>query len=194
MFSQEIERALLAAITAHQGQHRKGAPNVPYVVHPLHVALMLARWNMDEVVIVAGLMHDVVEDCPGWTLARVEAEFGKHVASIVAELTEDKTQSWAERKQRALDHVAHLSPQAAAIKAADKLHNLQSLLGELRASQDPDALWARFKGGRDQTLAMSEKLVTALEARVDPKIGRSLRAALTALVRWCESHELGLKR
>jgi (p)ppGpp synthase/HD superfamily hydrolase len=139
-------------------------------------------------------MHDVVEDCPGWTLARVEAEFGKHVASIVAELTEDKTQSWAERKQRALDHVAHLSPQAAAIKAADKLHNLQSLLAELRASQDPDALWARFKGGRDQTLAVSEKLVAALEARLDPKIGRSLRAALTALVGWCESHELGLKR
>ena len=97
------------------------------------------------------------------------------------------------RKQRAVEHTVHLSPQAAAIKAADKLHNLQTLLAELRAAEDPDALWSRFKGGRDQTLLMSEKLVAALEARVDPKIGRSLRTALAALQRWCD-HELGAKR
>ena len=181
MFSQAIERALRTALEAHQGQHRKGGEGVPYAVHPLHVAMLLARLRADDEVIVAGLLHDVVEDCPGWSLARVEAEFGAHAAALVGELTEDKSRSWEERKRRAVEHVPQLSVEAATIKAADQLHNLQSLLLDLRASADPDALWSRFKGGRERTLQMARELAQALAARVEPRLGRDLLAALHAL-------------
>lgn len=187
MFSAGIERALQVALEAHSGQTRKGSAECPYVVHPLHVALMLARFGVEEETIQAGLLHDVVEDGPGWTLERVEREFGPRVAAIVGELTEDKTRSWDERKRAGIDQVAHMSPQAASVKAADKLHNLHSLVGELRASSDPDKVWAKFKGGRDKTIAMSQELVDALCRRTDAKLCRALRAALKALIEQCEA-------
>lgn len=180
MFSLAIERALQVALSAHEGQLRKSARPVPYVVHPLHVALVLARWGQDEDVIVAGLLHDVVEDCPGWTSARVEAEFGHNVARIVGELTEDKSKTWDERKTWAVQHVPHLSPQAATIKAADKLHNLQSLAADLRA-EAADSVWARFRGGREKTLHIALEMVEALSTRVEPKVARALRAAWKAV-------------
>lgn len=182
MFSPAIERALVAAIAAHQGQMRKSAQATPYVVHPLHVALMLARWGVDDDVIVAGLLHDTVEDCAEWTQERVESEFGAHVAGIVAQLTEDKSKSWDERKRAAIDHVPHMSPQAATVKAADKLHNLQALVVELRSAPDVTVVWKRFRGGREKTLSMSSELVEALCRRVEPKVARSLRAALKTLL------------
>lgn len=187
MFSPDVERALEACLNAHAGQLRKDS-SVPYAVHPLHVALMLSRWGLDESVILAGLLHDVVEDSEDWTVERVEAEFGKHVASIVGELTEDKSLSWEQRKRAAVEHAAHLSPQAAAVKAVDKLHNLQALVLALRASPQPERVWARFNGGRRRTLEMDGELVRALQPRLEAKLARSLVAAWDALQRWCTEH------
>lgn len=183
MFSTSIERALRAAIEAHDGQVRKGLTPAPYIVHPLHVALMLARWNQDESVILAGLMHDVVEDCEAWTLERLGDEFGAHVAGIVDELTEDKSRSWEERKQAGIARVPSLSPQAATVKACDVIHNLAALLNELRAHPEQAAeTWSGFKGGRERTLELSGALVEALSQRVEPKVARTLRNAHQALV------------
>ena len=92
MFSAHVERALRVAHDAHDGQERKGG-GVPYILHPLHVTLILARVGADEVTLQAAILHDVVEDCDGWTLERVEREFGSEVRSVVAEVTEDKSKS-----------------------------------------------------------------------------------------------------
>jgi (p)ppGpp synthase/HD superfamily hydrolase len=181
MFHPAIERALTVAVGAHQGQYRKGGEAVPYAVHPLHVAMMLARAGYEDPVIQAALLHDVVEDCPEWTLARVEREFDAHVAAIVAELTEDKSQPWQVRKQRAVDQAPHLSPEAAAVRGADKLHNLRTLADALRASPDPDPVWAKFKGGREETLRTYRALVAALAPRLDARLARALGGALADL-------------
>ena len=181
MFSPALELALRTAIAAHEGQLRKGLEPVPYVTHSFHVALILARAGMDEVVIQAGLLHDVVEDCEGWTIELVAQKFGPDVARIVAELTEDKTKDWDERKQGQIDSIESMSAPALSIKAADKLHNLATLAAELRAAPDPALVWKRFHGGRERTLAMSTRLVAALEPRVHPDLARSLREALREL-------------
>ncbi len=188
MFSHAVEQALRVAIEAHSGQMRRALEPTPYVVHPLHVALILARWGMDDDVLVAGLLHDVAEDAPDWPLARIEAQFGHHVAKLVADLTEDKTKSWDERKRAGVDKVAHMSPLAATIKAADKLHNLQSLVFELRA-QPADEVWSRFRGGRERTLAMSTELVEALAKRVEPRVAKALRAALRSVIDADAAHQ-----
>ncbi|HVS18449.1 MAG TPA: HD domain-containing protein [Planctomycetota bacterium] len=183
MFSTSIEFALRAAIEAHDGQVRKGRTPAPYIVHPLHVALMLARWTQDESVILAGLMHDVVEDCEAWTLERLAEDFGAHVTGIVAELTEDKSTSWEERKRAGIAKVPHLSPQAATVKACDVIHNLATLLAELRAHpRQAQEIWSVFKGGRERTLELSGELVEALCQRVEPKVARALRNAQQALL------------
>jgi (p)ppGpp synthase/HD superfamily hydrolase len=181
MYSSIIERALHTAIAAHEGQSRKGDSASPYVTHPMHVALMLARFGLDDDVVAAGLLHDVVEDCPAWSIERVQTEFGPHIAGIVAQLTEDKSQSWSGRKQAAIEKVPHMSPEAASVKACDKLHNLHSLVNQLRAAPDPEIVWSKFNGGRERTLSMSRDLVEALASRVDAKIAKALRAALQSL-------------
>ncbi len=181
MYSEGIEQAIRAAFNAHDGQLRKGAGEIPYVTHPIHAGLMLARLGADVETIQAAILHDVVEDSADWTNERVAREFGTRVAEIVAELTEDKSGSWEERKQAAIDHVPHMSPAAALVKAADKLHNLESLLAELRSAADPDAVWTKFKGGRTRTLEYSADLIEVLAERIDESLARSLAAVLSAL-------------
>jgi len=181
MFSPSVERALRAAVAAHEGQLRKGLEPVPYVTHSFHVALILARAGLDEVVLQAALLHDVVEDCAGWSLERVEREFGADVRRIVSELTEDKSLTWEQRKLSGIERVATLSAPALAIKAADKLHNLATLAADLRAAPDPREVWKRFTGGRERTLELSTRLVAELEPRVQLELGRALREALREL-------------
>jgi (p)ppGpp synthase/HD superfamily hydrolase len=181
VYSPGIEKALRVAVEAHTGQYRKGTESCPYAVHPVHVALMLARLGMDEDVVQAGILHDVVEDCPEWTVARISAEFSPRVARIVGELTEDKSRPWEERKRHGIEALAHMSADAAAVKAVDKLHNLESLRVSLSEAQDPDRVWARFTGGRAATMRMAAELVTAIEKRVSPALGRSLRKSYDAL-------------
>ena len=126
---------------------------------------------------------DIVEDCDGWGHERVEREFGADVRSIVAELTEDKSLGWEERKQAGIDHAHAMSPPALAVKAADKLHNLRTLIADLRTGASPERVWARFRGGRERTLMLSRALVAELEPRVEARLGRALREAIDELER-----------
>jgi guanosine-3',5'-bis(diphosphate) 3'-pyrophosphohydrolase len=181
MYSEGIEQAIRAAFDAHDGQLRKGAGEIPYVTHPIHAGLILARMGADVETIQAAILHDVVEDSDDWTDERVVREFGTRVAEIVADLTEDKSGTWKERKQAAIEHVPHMSLAAALVKAADKLHNLESLLAELRSADEPTAVWSKFKGGRTRTLEYSADLIEALAKRIDESLARSLAAVLAAL-------------
>ena len=89
-FSPDVERALRVACAAHAKQFRKDG-RTPYFLHPVHVALILARWGADAVTLQAGILHDVVEDCAEWTAERLREEFGASVADVVADVTEDKS-------------------------------------------------------------------------------------------------------
>ncbi len=184
MFSEGIERALRIAQEAHQGQTRKSA-HVPYVVHPVHVALLLARSGANDETIQAGILHDVVEDCEGWTLEKVEDHFGQHVAAIVGELTEDKRLPWPERKQAQVDSVAEMSKEAATVKATDQLHNLSSLLSDLRESSNTAEVWSHFTASPEETMAMSRVMVETLVRRVDRKLGEALIRVLEDLEQEC---------
>ena len=179
MFSSGVERAVRLALKAHNGQVRKGGDGqVPYAVHPIHMAIMLAGFGLDDAVIQAALLHDVVEDCDGYESSDISREFGTRVAGIVAELTEDKALSWSERKEAGIAHVAGMSSDATSVKAVDSMHNLESLRVELETAIDSETVWRDFQGGRDGTLDVASRLVAALETRLDPRLGRVLRATL----------------
>ena len=183
MFSPGVERALQAAYRAHEGQARKGMDAGPYVLHPVHVALLLARIDADEEILQAAILHDVVEDAEEWTLERVSREFSERVMHIVSDLTEDKSKSWEERKRWAVEHVPVMSPEARLVKAADKLHNLSCLLADLESAQESAGVWRRFRGGRERTLEMSGALVEVLAPMVDPRLGRALLGVMRELRR-----------
>jgi (p)ppGpp synthase/HD superfamily hydrolase len=145
-FSPKIDAALVVAACAHRSQLRKGT-DIPYIVHPVHVALILSRHGFDEDLVVAGLLHDTVEDT-ALEMDAIRAQFGDAVAELVAAVTEAKTDGagerrpWRARKEDQIAHLAHADGRVAALKAADSLHNLQSTLGDLR--RVGAAIWDRF--------------------------------------------------
>ena len=180
-FSPRLEQALAVTLVAHAGQTRKGSP-MPYAVHPLHVTWILARHSQDEDLLVAALLHDVVEDTD-WTLEGLRERFGARVAAIVGELSEDKRDSWSVRKERAIAGVAALSEGALLVKACDKLHNLSTLADDLASRRDPAGLWAAFHGGREGTLSVARRMGEALALRAPATLAAELLAAVERLER-----------
>ena len=124
----DVGRLLMAAhfsADRHRDQRRKGVRNTPYINHPLEVAERLARIGgiEDATVLIAAILHDTIEDTET-TEAEIRALFGREVAGLVAELTEDKEPHWTVRKRREIDGAAHLSPAAKLIKLVDKTCNV----------------------------------------------------------------------
>src|SRR4051794_38285468 len=85
-FSDDFEHALRWAAVGHEGQVRRGS-GVPYVEHPMAVALILDRLGFDEEVVIAGLLHDLVEDTEA-TLDEIRERFGARTAEIVGHCSE----------------------------------------------------------------------------------------------------------
>ena len=178
VFSGRVEAALRVCLCAHADQVRRGSPDTPYAVHPIQIALLAARLGEEDDVLIAALLHDVPEDCDGWDVSRIEAEFGARVAGIVDELSEDKSRTWEERKRDGIERVAGFSPEALRVKVLDKLHNLSSLADQLEAASDRGEVWKLFRGGRERTLEMSRELVEQLSERIDAAHAHALRSAL----------------
>ena len=124
-----ILAALDFAARQHRQQRRKDAAATPYINHPIALANLLANPGGvdDPLVLVGALLHDTVEDTET-SLADLEARFGPEVAALVSEVTDDKSLPKAERKQRQIDHAAHLSERARLVKLADKICNLRDLI------------------------------------------------------------------
>ena len=121
--SDALALAYFVARSAHAGQTRGGRGR-PYLDHPIQVAETLTDHGYPEPTVVAGLLHDVVEDS-GLTVGDVVASFGLEVGELVGALTEDPSiADWEERKGALRDEVSEAGDQAAAIYAADKLANL----------------------------------------------------------------------
>lgn len=109
----------------HRDQRRKGIRNTPYINHPLEVAERLNRIGSveDATILIAAILHDTIEDTET-TEAELASLFGAEIATIVAELSENKALHWTERKRIEIDDTAHLSPAAKLIKLSDKTSNV----------------------------------------------------------------------
>jgi (p)ppGpp synthase/HD superfamily hydrolase len=124
IFSGRIERAIALAIRAHEAQVRKGDGHVSYVVHSVTVALILSRYTGDEDTIIAGLLHDALEDMLV-TAEEIERAFGEKVRDTVLAVTEPDLPglSWETRKAR-YRWWRHTAPRPSLLVArADKIAN-----------------------------------------------------------------------
>jgi (p)ppGpp synthase/HD superfamily hydrolase len=153
LMTPRLDRALRMASAGHDGQVRRGS-GVPYVEHVTAVAWILDRAGFDEDVIIAGLLHDLVEDTVA-TLEDVEARFGVVVADLVGHCSEVKLDErglkrpWLDRKRDHLAAIATAPVEARAVILADKLHNLISIAIDLREGHP---VWGEFHADRDQVL------------------------------------------
>ena len=131
--SELIARALAKATAAHAGQIRNGSGGLPYIEHPRMVAATLAARDYDEETLAAALLHDVVEDSDT-TVEDLRGEFDDTVADLVAALSDDESiESYRERKDEHRGRVAAVDGDALAIYAADKLTNMTTLHGAIKA-------------------------------------------------------------
>jgi (p)ppGpp synthase/HD superfamily hydrolase len=126
-------RSILAAArfaaARHVAQKRKGKTGEPYVNHLLEVSELIAASceTLDTNLIVAALLHDTVEDT-ATSEDELREVFGADVASLVAEVTDDKSLPKATRKALQIQNAPHKSARAAVIKLADKISNLRAIL------------------------------------------------------------------
>jgi GTP diphosphokinase / guanosine-3',5'-bis(diphosphate) 3'-diphosphatase len=154
--------AALFAADRHRDQRRKGSDARPYINHPLEVANLLSDIGgiEDPEVLAAAILHDTVEDTET-SEAELKKLFGKRIASIVMEVTDDKSLEKAERKRLQIEHAPHLTPDAKAVKLADKISNITEVIG------DPPKDWSNER--RREYIDWAIKVVDGLRG-VNPKL------------------------
>jgi HD domain-containing protein len=157
--------ALQFAVSAHAAvaQARKGT-EFPYVVHPIRVAALLDRYGYAEHVVIAGFLHDVVEDTQV-ELSEVQRVFGRRVSALVQAASEpDREAPWRKRKEHTIAYLRDEAPAAALpLIAADKLDNARSVVDSL--ADRGEELWAIFNAGPHEQAWYFGSLAVALASR-----------------------------
>ncbi len=155
-YTLKIQRAIKFAAKTHQvyqDQKRKGK-SIPYITHPLTAGMILSLAGASEDVIVAGILHDTIEDSTlekKVTKEMIEERFGRKVAELVESVTEnDKSASWDDRKSEALRHISHFSQDSLLVKSADIISNVSELVDD--HGRYGDECFARFHAPKEKIL------------------------------------------
>ena len=142
----QFARALDFAAKKHVHQRRKGELKEPYINHLADVSRLLAAATegRDTVLVIAGLLHDTIEDTET-TFDELEAEFGREVAELVDEVSDDKTLDKVERKRLQIEKAPDKSNRAKMLKLADKTSNLHSIIHNPPVDWSPERKREYFK-------------------------------------------------
>jgi (p)ppGpp synthase/HD superfamily hydrolase len=132
-----IVNAAQTAARWHAKQRRKGSARVPYINHLLEVATLVdnATDSKDPDLVVAALLHDAIED-QGVTRAAIAQQFGEDVATLVEEVSDDKSLPQEVRKRLQIEHAPKKSRRAKILKLADKISNVTDI------GNDPPPDWS----------------------------------------------------
>jgi (p)ppGpp synthase/HD superfamily hydrolase len=188
ILTSSFEKALAYAFKAHLTQFRKGT-GTPYISHPLAVASIVLENGGDETAAIGALLHDVAEDQGGEEkLDEIKALFGAEVAGIVASLSDampakgEKKGPWRERKEIYLAHLPHATSASQLVSAADKLHNLRSILADY--GEIGEQVFERFSAKKEGTLWYYRSLLKIFEISALPKrLTRDLSSVFDSLQR-----------
>lgn len=184
MFTDKINLALKIAAKAHSGQYRKGT-NIPYISHPVAVGMIIGQYTNDETTIVAGILHDILEDVnPAiYSEADMRRDFGDEITDIVKDVSEPKTAGqhklpWKERKESYLKRLGNsYYIEAYIVAAADKIHNLTDILDDYY--QFGDEIWQRFNASKWDILQYYRAVFDLIETEPIPE---SLKRQLKDLI------------
>jgi len=181
--SQPTERfshAVEYARAAHHGQVRKGT-RIPYLSHLLGVASLVMEYGGSEDQAIAGLLHDLLEDCGEAHEPVIRERFGEAVAAIVRDCTDGSAESkgaattpdakrrdWQHRKETYLQHLAEEPEASLLVGACDKLHNARAIVADLENPAIGVGVFERFTAGRTGTLWYYARIAEVLQQRNNP--------------------------
>lgn len=180
LYTQKIEHAIRVASMLHRGQLRKGDGTTPFITHPFVMAFLLVQYTKDEDTIIAGILHDSIEDSD-YSFEKLETEFGSRVKEMVCLLTECKHSekmhtSWIERKERYLKQMHQMDNETLLISAIDKFHNLHAMMYDY--SYMGEDMWKRFNAPKDKRLWFYAEALKILKERLDSPIVGELEQVL----------------
>ena len=144
--TQLLDRAIVFAVKAHAGTERRGK-GFPYIVHPMEAMEIVATMTPDQELLAAAALHDTVEDTD-LTIEQIRAEFGERVAALVEAESDEVVEgvreedSWHQRKQAAIDRLAHAPHDAKMVALGDKLSNMRAIARDY--AMQGDKLWSLF--------------------------------------------------
>jgi len=175
----KIEKAIKRASALHEGQLRKSTKNVPYITHLFSVADLLSTYADKEDVIVAGLLHDTLEDTL-YTEEELESEFGSSVKETVLSVTEvtffqrnNAVFPWRERKEIYLEKLRVAGADALMVSAADKIDNLEGMIEGYR--RNGQSVWESFRGSPEEQAWFFGAVLAILEERLQSDIVQHFR-------------------
>ena len=185
--TKKIQKAINLASKLHYGQIRKGDDELPYISHPFSVAWILNQYTDNEDIIVAGILHDILEDVRGYDFDDMTKDFGSDVANIVRGVSEDKDpniesdekESWELRKNKYLKNLESDSQEALMVCCADKIHNLRSMKEAYKVQGEK--LWDKFNSPSDKKIWFYEEVAKVVKEKLDSKITEDLEKEIIEL-------------
>lgn len=179
MLTPKISKAINRASVLHFGQKRK-ADGLPFITHPFAVAFILLNYTDDEDVIIAGLLHDVIEDVEDYSEKDFQKEFGEKVFKMVMDVSEDTVlkkekgakESWHIRKEKYLEHLRNCDEDSLMISCADKIHNTMSLIDAFK--EQGDKILKFFDSSLAEKNWFHEEVLKILQKRLKNPIVKEL--------------------
>jgi (p)ppGpp synthase/HD superfamily hydrolase len=163
-FTGRLSEAFAFAMVLHGEQRRKGT-ETPYITHLMSVAALVGEYGGDEDLAIAAMLHDAVEDQGGApVLKQIRTRFGDRVARVVADCSdtdEVPKPPWRKRKEEYIEHLGSAQADTALVSAADKLHNVRTIIEAQH--QMGDAVFERFNSEKGGTLWYYRTIVDTLK-------------------------------
>ncbi len=168
MYSYRVEQAIRAAAVLHKDQIRRGSMPFPFVTHLIATAFTLMDYTDDEDVVIAGLLHDTLEDTD-YTVEELQEDFGGRVRDFVETLTEPKNTperkvSWMDRKLTYAKQLKRGPEEAVLIAAADKIHNFRTIVEDYADAHA--RFYQDFGRNSDERLEAYEHIATVINSRL----------------------------
>lgn len=154
ILSLQIQNALAVTLKIHEAQKRKGDNFTPYAVHPISVALLLMNHSCGEDAVIAGLLHDALEDTD-YSPKQIKDNFGVKVLKLVQAVSDKRPDdAWVTRKNAYLKHLKKASKEVCLIACADKINNLTSMMEAYK--KQGNSLWKSFNASKEDKLTFYE--------------------------------------
>lgn len=183
ILSDRFADAFTYALHLHRYQSRK-VNAAPYISHLMAVAALVLEDGGSEDEAIAALLHDAVEDQGGEPIyTEILRRYGSRVAAIVGACTippRSASQTWKSHKLDYLNQIRHASPEAQRVILADKLHNVRSLITNLR--QTGESTWSAFAASKTDNLWLQQSLADLFEQHVHSSLTAEFRQQIHTLV------------